>query len=89
MAIELATKDDLKLIESNIINAVKHIINSKKSEAEKKWLKTKDLVEQFGISPGKQQTLRNKRAIPFTKIGDTIYYSLNDIDQILEANKNL
>jgi len=88
MNIEFVTRDDLKLFETNLLSKVEQLINSKNIEVSKKWYKTKDMEELFGISRGKQQKLRNGKEVPFSKLGDTIYYSSYDIDQILEANKS-
>lgn len=87
MGIEIATKDDLRLLQTTLLNSFKQLFNEKANNQSKKWLKTKELEELYGVSLGKQQKLRNERKIPFTKLGDTIYYSIEDIDQILEANK--
>lgn len=87
MNVELITKDDLRSLESNLINKLEQLIKGKASEYHRRWYKTKDLEELFGISKGKQQELRNKNELPFTKIGVTIYYSIEDIERILEDNK--
>ncbi|HOZ15668.1 MAG TPA: helix-turn-helix domain-containing protein [Tenuifilaceae bacterium] len=88
MNVELVTKDDLRSLESNLLNKVEQLIKGKASEYQRRWYKTKDLEELFGISKGKQQDLRNKNVLPFTKIGVTIYYSVEDIERILEDNKS-
>ena len=80
---EFVTKDDLKLLETNLQNKFEQLISNRTQ-----WYKTKDLEDLFGISKGKQQQLRNSKELPFTKIGNTVYYSSVDIDQILEANKS-
>jgi hypothetical protein len=88
MNFEFVTKDDFKLLETNLLNKFEQLISSKPLESARKWYKTKDIEDLFGISKGKQQQLRNSKELPFTKIGKTIYYSSADIDQILEANKS-
>lgn len=87
MGIDIVTKDDLMLLESSLINSFKQLFYENSKNQTKRWLKTKELEELYGVSLGKQQKLRNERKIPFTKLGDTIYYSIEDIDKILEANK--
>ena len=80
---EFVTKDDFKVLETNLQNKFEQLISNKTQ-----WYKTKDLEDLFGISKGKQQQLRNSKELPFTRIGNTVYYSSTDIDQILEANKS-
>lgn len=88
MNVDFATKDDLRSLESNLLSRMEQLIKGSSNEQPKRWYKTKDLEELFGISKGKQQELRNKNYLPFTKIGSTIYYSIADVEKVLEANKN-
>lgn len=87
MNIELVTKDDLRSLESNLLCKMEQLLKGNSNETPKKWYKTKDLEELFGISKGKQQELRNKNLLPYTKIGSTIYYAVTDFEKILETNK--
>ena len=87
MSIEILTKNDLKSFEANLLSTIKNIIADRPIDTQKKWIKTKELEELFGISQGKQQQLRNEGVLPFTRIGQTVYYLLSDIEEILEKNK--
>ena len=54
---------------------------------QKKWLKSKEVRNMLGISPGTLQTLRINGTIPYSKVGGVIYYDNDEIQRILYANK--
>lgn len=48
------------------------------------WMSPQDLHKEFGISPSTQNKLRMKKTIPFSKIGNKIFYHRDKIDQWLK-----
>lgn len=59
------------------------------SVAEKKtteWLDNQDLMSKLHLSSRTLQKWRDEGTIPFTKIGNKIYYSQSDIEDLLLAN---
>ena len=54
---------------------------------QKEWLKSADVMQMLGCSPGTLQNLRVNGTLPFTKMGGTIYYSRLDVMKVLETNK--
>ncbi|WP_235528470.1 helix-turn-helix domain-containing protein [Pedobacter sp. Leaf194] len=55
--------------------------------ADKKWLRSNEVRKLLGISAGTLQTLRNNRTLSFTKIGGTMYYSMEEINKVLQFPK--
>jgi predicted DNA-binding transcriptional regulator AlpA len=53
----------------------------------RKWLKKHEVRKILGISPGTIHTLRVNGTLPFTKIGNIIYYDEEDIKKMLESRK--
>ncbi|MEX0314041.1 MAG: helix-turn-helix domain-containing protein, partial [Allomuricauda sp.] len=53
----------------------------------KKWLKSPEVRELLGISPGTLQNLRINGTLPYTKVGGVLYYDYQEIMQVLEKNK--
>ncbi len=47
----------------------------------KEWLSIKEVSEIYGISDSTQYTLRQKREIPFAKVGGSIKYSKKTLDE--------
>ncbi len=50
----------------------------------KEWITPSELNKRFGISTSTQNKLRMKKAIPYSKIGQKIFYDSAKIDKWLE-----
>ena len=87
MNVELVTKEDLKELENNLLNAIK-LINKPGQGEVKKWLKSVEVRKLLNISPGTLQNLRINGTLRYTKIGGIMYYKLEDIDKILEGGQS-
>ena len=87
MNVELVTKEDLKELENNLLNAIKLINKSGQGEV-KKWLKSVEVRKLLNISPGTLQNLRINGTLRYTKIGGIMYYKLEDINKILEGGQS-
>ncbi|MEM6269158.1 MAG: helix-turn-helix domain-containing protein [Bacteroidota bacterium] len=51
-----------------------------------RWLTTKEVLEILKVSPKTLQGYRDKRLIPFSQIGNKIYYPLKGIEDFLNQN---
>ena len=49
-------------------------------------LDSQDIMQLLHISPRTLQTLRSNRTLPFTRIGNKIYYHKQDIEKLLRDN---
>lgn len=87
MAIEVITKEDLQVFRHQLLDDIKSILGSKPQE-QKEWLKSFEVRKLLKISPGTLQNLRINGTLSYTKIGSIIYYSYQDIEKLLEANKS-
>ena len=87
MNVELVTKEDLKELENNLLNAIK-LINKPGQGEVKKWLKSVEVRKLLNISPGTLQNLRINGTLRYTKIGGIMYYKLEDINNILEGGQS-
>ena len=81
MAIEIITKEDLENFRVALLKDIEKLLHSKPS---KKWLKSAEVMEMLNISEVKLQTLRDKKIVPFKKLGGTCYYKIEDIDKTME-----
>ena len=54
----------------------------------KKRLKSPEVRELLGISPGTLQNLRVNGTLPFTKVRGMVYYQSDDILKMLEENRS-
>ena len=87
MNVELITKEDLKEFKSDLLNEIKAIMKPCEGQS-KKWLKSNEVRKLLKISPGTLQNLRINGTLRFTKVGSIIYYKQEDIDKVLEGNRN-
>lgn len=87
MNVELVTKEDLKELENNLLNAIK-LINKPGQGEVKKWLKSVEVRKLLNISPGTLQNLRINSTLRYTKIGGIMYYKLEDINKVLEGGQS-
>jgi len=86
MTIEVITKDDLHNLKIEIINEIKKAFTGETKQ--KKWLKSADVRKMLSISPGTLQNLRVNGTLPYTKMGATIYYEYEVVNDILTKNKS-
>ena len=52
----------------------------------KDWLDNQDVMQTLHISPRTLQTLRSNGTLPYSRIGNKIYYRRQDIIKILSDN---
>jgi len=83
---QVVTKSDIAQFRAEILELMQNMFSQVKPNG-KKWLKSNEVQELLNISSSGLQNLRIKNIIPYTKIGGTIYYDVNDINKILEQNK--
>jgi len=81
-SIELITKEDLEHFRSELLKDLKLLLRQPASAEEKKWLKSSEVRKLLKISPGTLQNLRINGTLAYTKIGGTIYYNAEDIENL-------
>ncbi|WKB81802.1 helix-turn-helix domain-containing protein [Cellulophaga lytica] len=87
MGATIITSDDLREFKLELIQEFKKIINGQSNLKQKKWIKSPEVRELLGISPGTLQNLRINGTLPYTKIGGVLYYNYQEIINILENNR--
>ncbi len=87
MAVNVITTDDLREFKIELLDDIKKLLSKTTYGETKKWLKSYEVRELLNISPGTLQHLRVNGTIPFTKIGGTIFYDYEEIQQLMNANK--
>ncbi|MDG1573307.1 helix-turn-helix domain-containing protein [Robiginitalea sp. M366] len=87
MSATVITTDDLRLFKLELLDEIREIFEDKKLSGKRKWLRSQEVREMLGISPGTLQNLRINGTIPYTKIGGVLYYDSNEINTVLERNR--
>ena len=87
MAIEIITKEDLQTFRVELLEDIKKLLESSGKLETKKHLRSPEVRELLGISPGTLQTLRINGTLPYSKIGSIIYYPYDGVMKALENGK--
>ena len=88
MPANIITTDDLRQFKIELIEELRQLFSNTKDAVDaREFLKTSEVSKLLNISLSKLHHLRVSRALPYTKIGATIYYRRDDIYQLLEKNK--
>jgi hypothetical protein len=91
MAATILTSEDLHDFKTELFDELKKLFSQPgkdtKPEEQTRWLKSHQVQRMLGISPGTLQNLRINGTIPYTKVGGVIFYSMEDINAIMERNK--
>jgi hypothetical protein len=87
MPAEIVTTDDLREFKIELLREFKRMLKEHHGEPSKRWLKSHEVRNFLGVSPGKLQHMRVSGSLPFTKIGGMIFYDYDDIRKMLEENQ--
>lgn len=80
---QLVTVADLEDFKADVLLSIRNMLSELKGQSTKKWLKSYEVKKILEVSTGTLQNLRDNGTLPFTKIGGTIYYNSEDIDNML------
>jgi hypothetical protein len=93
MATEILTKEDLEEFKTEMFEQLTDLLSGRQStnpisnNIKKRWLKSHEVERLLKISTTKLQVLRRTGVIPYSKIGNTIFYDVDDIDEAIEGFK--
>ncbi|RBL90449.1 helix-turn-helix domain-containing protein [Chitinophaga flava] len=86
MAAEILTREDLAIFKTELFQELRELVNAPAIQP-RKWLKSYEVRDLLGISPGTLQNMRIKGTLSFTKIGGLIFYEYDDILKLMEGTK--
>ncbi|MBO0340218.1 MAG: helix-turn-helix domain-containing protein [Allomuricauda sp.] len=87
MGATIITTEDLMEFKMELLEDIKELLENQNGQLNKRWMKSNEVRELLGISPGTLQNLRVNGTLPFTRIGGVLYYDHGEIMEILERNK--
>jgi hypothetical protein len=88
MNINIATKDDLMALKTQIVEELFELLqkaNQKKESRE--WLKTYEVMQLFNISKGTLHRFRTTGKLSFYRMGKCIYYRYSELIAVMDQNK--
>lgn len=83
MAVEIITREDLVAFKAELLTDLQNLL-TEHSTTPKKWLRSGEVMKMLQISPGTLQNYRVNGTLRYSKFGSTIYYSLDEIERMLE-----
>lgn len=86
MAVEILTREDLMHFKAELLGEIQKLLE-KPTSTQKKWLRTKDVLELLNISAGTLQNYRINGTIKYTRFGKSLYYSIEEIERIMQSKK--
>lgn len=84
MKVYLISEKELNRFKQELLDEIREILNPQ-GQVKKKWIRSREVRKLLGnISHGKLQDMRNKGEIPFTRIGGTIFYNVDDVTKVMK-----
>lgn len=70
----------------DLLSKVNEMLSEFQKNSDKKWLRTQEAADYLGISKTQIHNLKRNGTLPFTKLGGSIYFKRQEIDDVLEGN---
>lgn len=86
MGATIITTEDLQEFKIELLEDIRKLLKEQKEGTSRKWLKSNEVRELLGISPGTLQNLRINGTLTYSKIGGLLYYDHAQIMELLEAH---
>ncbi|MUU78651.1 helix-turn-helix domain-containing protein [Winogradskyella endarachnes] len=87
MPTSIITTDDLREFKIELLDDIKNLLSKQATGKIKKYLKSSEVMDMLQISPGTLQNLRINGTLPYTKVGGLIFYDVDEIQTVMEANR--
>lgn len=91
MEITVVDEKDLQKIWDKLEEIIK-IVQDEKLKGQKglseKWLDNQNVCLELNISKRTLQYYRDNSTLPFTKVGNKVYYKKTDVEKLLQENYN-
>ena len=87
MPANIITTDDLRQFKIELLDELKQLFGHRAENNTREYLKSSEVSKLLNISLSKLQHLRLSKILPYTRIGATIYYKREDIQNLLETNR--
>jgi len=87
MSVNILTQEDLLKFKTDLFEELKGLLSEVAPGPQRKWLKSYEVQQMLGISPGTMQNMRINGTISFTKIGGLTFYDYEDIIKLMEGKK--
>lgn len=87
MPLELLTIKDLEQFKAELLGELKSLLLKEDEIKNKKLLKSREVCKFLRVSVGTLQNLRRNGTLCFSKVGGTIYYHYEDVNNLLKKRR--
>jgi hypothetical protein len=88
MPASIITTDDLREFKEELLYEIKELLKAQAPQNFKKYLKSKEVERLLRISHGTLQQLRVNGFLRYSKLGGTIYYDGDQLQQLMDEQFN-
>ncbi len=88
MPATIITTEDLYDFKIELYAEIRKMLHKKYFQNTKTWLKSSEVMEILKISAGTLQGLRESGDLPYSKMGKSYYYDLNEINRVLDEKSS-
>lgn len=83
--VEIITLKEFQKFEKQVFDELQELKDLVSNRGlNRKWIKSSDIKVLLGVSHGKLQAMRDNREIPYSVIGGTIFYNIDEVNNALE-----
>lgn len=86
MSLELLTRQDLLDFKAELFNELKKLLLPPET-MKKKFLRSSEVRQALGISPGTLQNLRSNGTLRYARIGGIIFYDADEVEKLLKGGR--
>ena len=87
MPSNLITTDDLMDFKIELMESIKELLSKQAKGTLKRYIRSSEVMEMLQISSGTLQNLRVNGTLPYTRMGGTLFYDTEDIQEIMKKNR--
>lgn len=84
---QLVTREDLEEFKQDLLLALVRLLKDNVEKPPKKWLKSREVKMMLKISESTLFSLRINGTLPYTKIGNIIYYNSDEVEEVLSGKR--
>ena len=82
-----SARDYLQSLKRELLEELSDLVKQDEIKQFRRWLKAKELIAIFNISPATMHSFREQGLLPGIRIKGMVYYDILDIEKMLAENK--
>ena len=86
MPTEIITTDDLREFKIELLDEIKKLLKTTSNLGPGKYLKSPEMMKLLNVSMGTLQALRINGTLPYTKIGNIIFFDAEEVHKMMKEN---